>query len=84
MTKILQISRNTLDKVLKDKRGYITLYLKNNIIKAAGYSGGFTIAKCGRECYTTFKHLKGAAVENEFGQTFYLDNLGKSWILFRD
>ena len=28
-------------------------------------------------------HLKGAVVENEFGQRFYLDNLGKDWVAFR-
>ena len=29
-------------------------------------------------------HLKGTAVENEYGQRFYLDNLGKDWIAFKE
>ncbi len=28
-------------------------------------------------------HPNGAAVENEYGQRFYLDNLGKDWIAFK-
>ena len=30
-----------------------------------------------------YYHLKGPIVENEFGQRFYLDNLGKDWLAFR-
>ncbi len=29
-------------------------------------------------------HLIGAAVVNEYGQKFYLDNLGKDWIAFKN